>query len=199
MKRAVAGIAGAILLAALPAAARAYVFSGQTGSGSEQPLELQSSGDAVVWPDDEVRVGVTLNFQGAFEDSAVDALLTSWNRVGTKLQFFESGTAGQPCGSNNDEVNAAGWRTRTCDGTAFGDALAITLITYNFRGGRWEIADADIEPPPSFGTRLRADFISGMAKVGEQLAIVLDIAKVVSVDELSSLAAIAAPAAEPAP
>ena len=56
MNRAVAGITGAILLAALPAAARAYVFSGQTGSGSEQPLELQSSGDAVVWPDDKVRV-----------------------------------------------------------------------------------------------------------------------------------------------
>lgn len=55
-----------------------------------------------------------------------------------------------------------------------------------------EIADADIEPAPSFGARLRADFISGMAKVGEQLAIVLDIDRVLSVDELSSLAAIAA-------
>jgi hypothetical protein len=87
---------------------------------------------------------MTLNFQGAFENSAVDALLTSWNSVGTKLQFFESAAAGQPCGRTNDGVNAAGWRTRTCDGTAFGDALAITLMTYNFTGGRWVISDADI-------------------------------------------------------
>jgi hypothetical protein len=144
MKGAVAGFAGAILLAAAPAAVQAYVFSGQTGSSDDQPRPLQSSGDAVVWPDDEVQVGMTLNFDGAFRSSAVDALLTSWNSVGTKLQFSESATAGQPCGRTNDGVNAAGWRTRTCDGTAFGDALAITLMTYNFTGGRWEISDADI-------------------------------------------------------
>lgn len=54
-----------------------------------------------------------------------------------------------------------------------------------------EIADADIEPAPSFGARLRADFISGMGKVGEQLAILLAIDKVLSVDELSSLGGIA--------
>jgi purine-binding chemotaxis protein CheW len=50
-----------------------------------------------------------------------------------------------------------------------------------------EIADADIEPPPNFGIRLRSDFISGMGKVGERFVIILNIDKVLSVDELSSL------------
>ncbi len=51
-----------------------------------------------------------------------------------------------------------------------------------------DIADADIEPPPSFGARVRAEFISGMGKLGEKFVIVLDIDKVLSVDELSLLA-----------
>jgi purine-binding chemotaxis protein CheW len=53
-----------------------------------------------------------------------------------------------------------------------------------------EIPDADVEPAPSFGTNLRADFISGMGKVGERLAIVLEVSKVLSLDELSSLGGI---------
>lgn len=53
------------------------------------------------------------------------------------------------------------------------------------------IADADIEPAPSFGANLRSDFISGMGKVAEAFVIVLDIAKVLSVEELSALVAVA--------
>jgi len=51
-----------------------------------------------------------------------------------------------------------------------------------------EIADADIEPPPSFGAKLRKDFISGMGKIGEKFVILLDIAHVLSVEELAILA-----------
>ena len=58
-----------------------------------------------------------------------------------------------------------------------------------------EISDSDIEPPPSFGVRLRSDFISGMGKVGEKFVIILDIDKVLSVDELSSLGGLAPSAA----
>lgn len=50
-----------------------------------------------------------------------------------------------------------------------------------------DIADADIEPPPTFGAKLRAEFISGMGKVAEKFVIILEIDKVLSVDELSSL------------
>jgi purine-binding chemotaxis protein CheW len=51
-----------------------------------------------------------------------------------------------------------------------------------------DIADADIEPPPTFATRVRSDFISGMGKVGEGFLIMLDIDKVLAADELALLA-----------
>ena len=53
-----------------------------------------------------------------------------------------------------------------------------------------EIADADVEPPPSFGANLRADFISGMGKLGERFVILLDIGKVLSIADLAILGAV---------
>ncbi|MGQ0598153.1 chemotaxis protein CheW [Aquabacterium sp.] len=50
-----------------------------------------------------------------------------------------------------------------------------------------QIDSANIEPPPSFGTRIRADFIDGMAKVNNSFVILLDLGKVLSVDEISLL------------
>ena len=50
-----------------------------------------------------------------------------------------------------------------------------------------DIADADVEPPPSFGARLRSDFIGGMGKIGEKFVIILDIDHVLSMEELSML------------
>jgi len=50
-----------------------------------------------------------------------------------------------------------------------------------------QIDSAHIEPPPSFGTRIRADFIDGMAKVNNNFVILLDLGKVLSVDEISML------------
>jgi purine-binding chemotaxis protein CheW len=37
-----------------------------------------------------------------------------------------------------------------------------------------------IEPPPSFGTNVRVDFLVGMAKLEERLALVLDIDRILS-------------------
>jgi purine-binding chemotaxis protein CheW len=51
-----------------------------------------------------------------------------------------------------------------------------------------EIPPADIEPAPSFGTRLRAEFIAGIGKVEGQFVIVLDIERALSVTEISALA-----------
>ncbi|WP_346399152.1 chemotaxis protein CheW [Pseudomonas syringae] len=51
-----------------------------------------------------------------------------------------------------------------------------------------EIPASQIEPPPNFGTRIRADFISGMAKVDGKFVIVLEVDRVLSIDEMSSLA-----------
>jgi purine-binding chemotaxis protein CheW len=50
-----------------------------------------------------------------------------------------------------------------------------------------EIADADVEPAPSFGSHLRTDFISGMGKIGDEFVILLDIDKVLSIEELTTL------------
>jgi purine-binding chemotaxis protein CheW len=53
-----------------------------------------------------------------------------------------------------------------------------------------EIADADIEPAPTFGAKLRADFIRGMGKIGEKFVIILELERVLSMDELITLTAI---------
>ena len=50
-----------------------------------------------------------------------------------------------------------------------------------------EIADSDVEPAPSFGANLRTDFISGMGKIGDEFVILLDIEKVLSIAELTTL------------
>ncbi len=50
-----------------------------------------------------------------------------------------------------------------------------------------EIPSGDIEPPPSFGSRIRTDFIKGMGKVNDRFLVLLDVANVLSVDELSLL------------
>ncbi|WP_155489013.1 chemotaxis protein CheW, partial [Pseudomonas savastanoi] len=51
-----------------------------------------------------------------------------------------------------------------------------------------EIPASQIEPPPNFGARIRADFISGMAKVDGKFVIVLEVDRVLSIDEMFSLA-----------
>ncbi|HWR76872.1 MAG TPA: chemotaxis protein CheW [Thiobacillus sp.] len=48
-----------------------------------------------------------------------------------------------------------------------------------------EIAATDIEPPPSFGTRIRTDFIQGMGKVQERFVIILNVNNVLSSEELA--------------
>lgn len=50
-----------------------------------------------------------------------------------------------------------------------------------------DIDATDIEPAPSFGARIRPDFISGMAKYKGGFTIVLDVGRVLSVDEMSAL------------
>lgn len=50
-----------------------------------------------------------------------------------------------------------------------------------------EIQARDIEPAPAFGARIRADFIAGMGKVNERFVIILDVNRVLSVDEMAIL------------
>lgn len=53
-----------------------------------------------------------------------------------------------------------------------------------------DILPADIEPPPSFGTRLSTDYIAGMGKVAGRFVIILELRRVLSVDEMAALAAL---------
>lgn len=54
-----------------------------------------------------------------------------------------------------------------------------------------EIAAGDVEPAPAFGTRIRTDFIAGMGRVNGRFVIILDVARVFSVDELADLGQLA--------
>jgi purine-binding chemotaxis protein CheW len=60
-----------------------------------------------------------------------------------------------------------------------------------------EIPGAEIEPPPSFGASIRADFIQGMGKVRGKFVIILNVERVLSLEEMELLTNTAA-AAEPA-
>lgn len=61
-----------------------------------------------------------------------------------------------------------------------------------------EIQAGDIEPPPSFGAKIRADFIAGMGKVSGKFVIILEIQKVLSVDEMAMVASVGQSGAETA-
>jgi purine-binding chemotaxis protein CheW len=50
-----------------------------------------------------------------------------------------------------------------------------------------DIPRADIEPAPTYGTRIRADFIQGLAKVNGNFVILLDVNHVLATDEIDLL------------
>lgn len=58
-----------------------------------------------------------------------------------------------------------------------------------------EFSGEQIEPAPQFGAGLRTEFIRGMAKVANQFIVLLEMERVLSLDEMAELAAIAADAA----
>lgn len=51
-----------------------------------------------------------------------------------------------------------------------------------------DIESANIEPAPSFGANIRADFIEGMGKIEGKFVIILNVNSVLSVDEIATLA-----------
>lgn len=59
-----------------------------------------------------------------------------------------------------------------------------------------ELGEGDIEPPPSFGTRVRMDYLQGMARVGDRFALVLDADRLLSTAELLSAETASAPAGD---
>lgn len=51
-----------------------------------------------------------------------------------------------------------------------------------------DIPDTEIEPPPAFGARIRTDFIQGMGKIAGKFVIILNVQRVLSVEEMTILA-----------
>ncbi len=47
-----------------------------------------------------------------------------------------------------------------------------------------DLTEGDLEPKPSFGARIRLDYLAGMAKQEGRLVLLLDVDKVLSVAEL---------------
>lgn len=50
-----------------------------------------------------------------------------------------------------------------------------------------DIVGSDIEPPPAFGARLRPEFISGMGRRDGGFVVILDVTRVLSVDEMAHI------------
>ena len=55
-----------------------------------------------------------------------------------------------------------------------------------------ELPPADIEPPPALGTRIRADFLQGLGKIGKGFVLILDIDRVLSNEEVAAVVEAAA-------
>ncbi|MCP4768771.1 MAG: chemotaxis protein CheW, partial [Gammaproteobacteria bacterium] len=53
-----------------------------------------------------------------------------------------------------------------------------------------ELAESEIAAAPSFGAKIRAEFIEGMGKIDDKLMILLNVDNVLSIDELSQIAGI---------
>lgn len=51
-----------------------------------------------------------------------------------------------------------------------------------------DIESANIEPAPSFGANIRADFIEGMGKMDGKFVIILNVNRVLSIEEVAALA-----------
>ena len=72
-----------------------------------------------------------------------------------------------------------------------GENLAVGLLADSVS----QVVDldaADIEPPPSFGTNVRVDFLVGMGKLEGRLILVLDIDRVLTPVEMEDLEALTA-------
>jgi purine-binding chemotaxis protein CheW len=62
-----------------------------------------------------------------------------------------------------------------------------------------ELSAQDIEEPPAFGTQVRLDYLSGMGKLGQKFALILNLDRVLSATELLTVASVDSAAAEPRP
>ena len=72
------------------------------------------------------------------------------------------------------------------------DGHQLTGVVVDAVSAVLDIPAADVEPAPSFGTRIRGDFIAGMGKVNGKFVILLNVGQVLALDGLPDLAVDAA-------
>jgi len=82
--------------------------------------------------------------------------------------------------------------TQTIDGSDVRQDIGVVVDCVN---EVLEVPASDIEPPPAFGAKIRADFIQGMGKVAGNFVIILNTERVLSVDEMTALTRLSAPSA----
>ncbi len=86
-------------------------------------------------------------------------------------------------------IEAAEYTERTCiivvEITATGRTILMGIVVDSV-SEVLNIKAADIEATPSFGTKLNTEYILGMAKAGGSIKILLDIDKILSVEELQA-------------
>lgn len=62
-----------------------------------------------------------------------------------------------------------------------------------------DLAPSEIEKVPSFGTKVDTEFLVGMAKLGKKFAMILNVDRVLSLDELEQIGIVGNREAEPEP
>jgi len=72
--------------------------------------------------------------------------------------------------------------------TAFDGQQQVIGIVVDAVNAVLEIAPSEIEPAPQFGAKIRSDFIVGMGKVAGKFVILLNVNRVVAIDEVGALA-----------
>jgi purine-binding chemotaxis protein CheW len=66
-----------------------------------------------------------------------------------------------------------------------GEAMTVMGIMVDHVSEVVEIPPADLEPPPVFGNKLRADFIRGVGRIGGRFVLILEMERVLSLAELA--------------
>ena len=54
-----------------------------------------------------------------------------------------------------------------------------------------DLPEADVQAAPSFGTRVRVDYLLGLGRVGERLLLMLDVDKLLSAEEMAAVSSLA--------
>jgi purine-binding chemotaxis protein CheW len=76
------------------------------------------------------------------------------------------------------------------DAVVHGEAMVIGLLT-DAVSQVVDLPPGEIEPPPSFGTRVRVECLLGMGRAGKKFVLLLDIDRLLSMDEAAAVEAVA--------